>query len=111
MNLARYLSNRLQEIAVDVNKVGGSLRLGAEADAVQFIFNAGRFLFAVPFVPIVFLNYMLVCLRLKRVPAPALELMQAEARQAETMRKQKLGKKVGIQPGTKIPGGNMHGSN
>lgn len=96
MNLVRYLNNRLQEIAVDVNKVGGSLRLGAEADAVQFLFNVLRVLFAAVSIPKVLADFVLVNLRLKRVPAPALDVLRAESEQAKADRHRKLGRKVGV---------------
>lgn len=96
MTPTRYLNHRLQTLAKESAMSGGSYRLVAEADAVQFIFNAFRWGIAAFFIPKVILDYLLVSFRLKRAPTPELDLLRAQNQAEKDARTKSLRKKVGF---------------
>lgn len=97
MNFIRYVCNRSQELAADSLKAPLTGFRDAEFQALQFVFEAYRFLAKVFFIPAVFFNYVLVLLRIRAVPAPELELMQLRSQAEKNAHLSKQARKVGFQ--------------
>lgn len=99
MKFVRYLDNRWQELGIQIHaeKLKNkpfSVKLDAQQNAAAYLLATLRFLAACCYIPGTLFGYLMVQIGRRPVPAPALDILAAQAAQMQN----KKGRKVGFQP-------------
>jgi hypothetical protein len=102
MTFTRFVDCKYQQLAVEANREPFSSLRGAHMNALTWILQVYSILISTAFIPLIFLNYFLTLLRLKKSPLPELELMKAQSDSERNQMHKKMRKKLGFQQGTKI---------